>query len=62
MSKVGIGAGFVLLVLAVYFGRNELSRREREAFRRTVDRSRHTLGEIKEHAKEFSAKEIIKVC
>jgi len=52
----------VLLVLAVYFGRNELSRRERETFRRTVDRSRHTLGEIKEHAKEFSAKEIIKVC
>lgn len=61
MNTLGILAGVALLVLAVYFGRNELVRREREAFRRTVERSAHALNQIKEHAKEFNKKEILKV-
>lgn len=61
MNTLGAVAGIALLILAVYFGRNELVRRERDAFRRTVERSVKTLASIKEHAKEFNQREILKV-
>lgn len=61
MNTIGFLAGVVLLVVAVYFGRNEFIRREREGFRRTVQRSVENLEELKELTKVFSEKQIVKV-
>lgn len=61
MNTLGALAGLVLLVVAIYFGKQEFSRREREAFRRTVVRSTETLADLKEHAQEFNKKEVLKV-
>lgn len=61
MNTLGALAGLLLLIVAIYVGKKEFSRREREAFRRTVERSAETLADLKEHTKEFSKKEILKV-
>lgn len=61
MNTLGALAGLMLLVVAIYFGKQEFSRREREAFRRTVVRSTETLADLKEHSQEFNKKEVLKV-
>ena len=61
MNTLGYITGIAILSAVVYYGLNTWKARERESYRNKIQRGIETLNEIKEHAKEFNEKNIIKV-
>ncbi|XP_045193828.2 linear primary-alkylsulfatase-like [Mercenaria mercenaria] len=61
MNTLGYIVGIALISVAIYYGINAWKSREREAYKNKIRRGLETLDEIKEHAKEFNQKSIVKV-
>ena len=60
-TAVNAVIGLAAIIAAVYFGHQAYNNSRQKAYRINVAETMDRLGELREHAKEFTAKEIIKV-
>lgn len=61
MNSFGYIVGIALIAMVIFYARNAWISHKREIYRIQIKRGLETLEEIKEHAKEFNEKSIIKV-
>ena len=61
MSTSGYVVGFLALLAAAYFGQRFWVKTGQNVYRNKLVRTMETYNEIRDHAKEFDKKEIIKV-
>ncbi|XP_060557213.1 linear primary-alkylsulfatase-like [Ruditapes philippinarum] len=61
MNSFSYIIGIAMVSVVIYYGLNVWKAREQESYRNKIRRGFETLDEIKEHAKEFNEKSIIKV-